>query len=428
MATKTPKVAVSHHSKKYIVNGESMTALQMKEKYEKLIRSHEMVRSMPTCSICGQKLPKSKFYKDTSGVYGTDCLPVCADCLKKMVNPVDDEGVVQPANKDLVIKALSYVNKPFITEAYKRTVRAAEEDPSVKDNFMEKYIKVLNTLKQYKDATFPDSDIFSNKVIYTSDNIDLSNNLSPTDKHTLLKDREEVVRIVGNDPFLNEDVEDQAYLYSKLLSLIDGVEADDPENTLKIEASCTISKTLLQIQKIDDMMTSLTRRQIGGDFNSSEYSDLVNLRGKLVSQLQSLAAENCMTVKSSKTKSKGDESWTGKIKKLKDMNLRAAETNGFDLNTSRGMMQILDMSNQSIIKALKLEDSDYANMVAEQRDEINRLRNESDRNAELFRIILRENLDLKDLLVEKGIDIAENSVDLEELIESYDKPKDERDS
>ena len=46
-------------------------------------------------------------------------------------------------------------------------------------------------------------------------------------------------------------------------------------------------------------------------------------------------------------------------KKLKDLNLREAENNGFDVGTCRGMQQVMDLSNASILKQLSLDESEY---------------------------------------------------------------------
>ena len=58
-------------------------------------------------------------------------------------------------------------------------------------------------------------------------------------------------------------------------------------------------------------------------------------------------------------------------------------------------------------------------MIAEQRDMIVKLQNEKDTYKEITRILLRENLDLKDTLDENEIIITENLVDLKKLFSSF---------
>ena len=129
--------------------------------------------------------------------------------------------------------------------------------------------------------------------------------------------------------------------------------------------------------------------------------------------ITSLAAESCLSLKNSKTATKGDNTWTGRIKKIKDLNL--FETNGFDLGTCKGMQQVREISDASIMKQLALDDSDWSDMVAEMRTTITELRNERDQYKEINRILLKENLGLKDTLEENGYDVKGNTQNLKEI-------------
>ncbi len=47
--------------------------------------------------------------------------------------------------------------------------------------------------------------------------------------------------------------------------------------------------------------------------------------------------------------------------------------NLFDIETSHGMSQVADISNQSIMKQLQFDENDYTNMILEQREMIQEL-------------------------------------------------------
>ena len=126
-----------------------------------------------------------------------------------------------------------------------------------------------------------------------------------------------------------------------------------------------------------------------------------------------------MSLKHNKNASKGENTWTGKIKKIKELNLREGEVNGFDLMTCKGMQQVMDLSNASILKQLALDESEYSDIVAEQRKMVTQLTMERDNYKEITRILLRENLDLKDLLEENDLLNEDNLVDLENLFSSF---------
>ena len=79
----------------------------------------------------------------------------------------------------------------------------------------------------------------------------------------------------------------------------------------------------------------------------------------------------------------------------------------------------MDLSNASILKQLALDESEYSDIVAEQRKLVTKLTTERDSYKEVVRILLRENLDLKDLLSENNLLDESNLVDLENLFSSF---------
>ena len=58
------------------------------------------------------------------------------------------------------------------------------------------------------------------------------------------------------------------------------------------------------------------------------------------------------------------------------------------------MKQVMDLSNASIMKTLALDESEWSDMVAEQRQKIVDLQRDLDKYIEISRILLRENLDM----------------------------------
>ena len=70
------------------------------------------------------------------------------------------------------------------------------------------------------------------------------------------------------------------------------------------------------------------------------------------------------------------------------------------------MRQVADISNASIMKQIALDENDYTEMLAKQREMIVKLQEKADINEEKARILLRENLDLKKYIESQGIDIS----------------------
>ena len=79
----------------------------------------------------------------------------------------------------------------------------------------------------------------------------------------------------------------------------------------------------------------------------------------------------------------------------------------------------MDLSNQSIMKTLNLDESEWSDMVAEQREKIVQLQKDLDKYIEISRILLRENLDIKDYLKDNEIELNMNLINLNELFSCF---------
>jgi hypothetical protein len=65
--------------------------------------------------------------------------------------------------------------------------------------------------------------------------------------------------------------------------------------------------------------------------NSATIKSLQDSKQKLTSQITSLAAESCISLKNNKNAKKGENTWVGKLKKISSLRLRDGEINGFDI-------------------------------------------------------------------------------------------------
>jgi len=91
-----------------------------------------------------------------------------------------------------------------------------------------------------------------------------------------------------------------------------------------------------------------------------------------------LAEQSCISLKNSKHSVRGENTWSGKVAKIKDLNLREGQVNGFDIATCKSMQQIEEISDAAIMKQLQLDESEWSDMVATMREEIKKLRSERD--------------------------------------------------
>lgn len=187
------------------------------------------------------------------------------------------------------------------------------------------------------------------------------------------------------------------------------------DDMMRTSSIISIVRCFLQESRINDLIAGISKTPQSFKKDIGTIKALHDTQQKISSHITKLAQESCISLKHSKNAKKGENTWTGKIKKVKDVNLREGEINGFDLNTCKGMQQVMELSDASIMKQLHLDESEWADMVSEQREMLRKAQNELDFYNEISRIILRENLDLRDSLKEHNLLPSKDLVDLDEL-------------
>lgn len=405
-------------SKKVVPEPKKMTLTEIRAENEKLKDELKKLKEGAYCRMCDKFKPRNQFYMSMDPRIKGDTTSICKRCALLIAERVDANGDLHEPTKESVIEALRYLDRPFLEDVWVSSMAEAADKTSgqTKTNAYRAYVKNIQ-MSQYMDLTFKDSDMFKERILYDDERTeeDIINEHSGQDTYdSFLKNRQDVIRLLDYDPFEKEPLRDQPFLYSQLLGMLDASE-DANEDMMRVSAAIQIVRAFLQMSKIDDAIAKLM-----GDFtqvqeNSATIKSLQDSKQKLTSQITSLAAENCLSLKNSKKQTRGSDTWTGKIKTIKDMTLREGTMNGFDVMTCRGMAQVQEISDASIMKQLALDESEWSDMVAEMRVMSQRLRKERDSYKELNRILLTENIDLKDYMSEKGIDIPNNTKDLKDL-------------
>ena len=283
-------------------------------------------------------------------------------------------------------------------------------NPKKRTNIWASYIKNIG-LPQYKTLRWRDGDLFTNykemalkqaqQEVGTASSDEIEKSQEINEEYE--KNRSDVIRLLGYDPFEKEQEEDKPLLYSQLIGYLDL--GGDNEDMMRTSSAITIVRGFLQQAKLDDMIAkAMSSPNVSN--KSGEIKSYLDSKQKVSSTISQLAEQSCLSLKHNKNASKGENTFTGKIKKLKEINLRDAEVNAFDIGTAEGMRQVADISNASIMKQIALDENDYTEMLAKQREMIVKLQEKADINEEKARILLRENLDLKKYIESQGIDIS----------------------
>ena len=407
-----------------------LTAAQLRKKVELQEEKIQTLKDGAWCYLCDTHKAKDKFYVSTDPMNKSGLTPICKDCAKKIA--LQTKSGKEEPTKESVQLALRYLNKPFLEKVWDSSIQEVENLASgrVKSNVWMAYARQI-AMPNYVGMTYFDSDHFvkykqetkNTKEPITEEEL-IENHMGQDTYDSYIKNKEDVVRLLSYDPFEKEDIADQPFLYSQLLGLLDSSE-DANEDMMRTSSAISIVRGFLQQAKIDDTVSKLMCDISKIESNSATIKSLQESKAKITSVITSLAQDSCISLKHNKNAKKGENTWTGKIKKIKELNLREGEVNGFDMETCKAMRQVMDLSNASIMKTLNLDESEWSDMVAEQRKMIGDLQYQLDKYIEISRILLRENLDIKDYLKDKNVTLDMNLVNLNDLYSCFSEPDDE---
>ena len=364
------------------------------------------------CPYCMKEKKKSEFYVSTDPRVLTGITSMCKACVKKIALSWDDNRQEYGlCTKQSVMAALEYIDRPFLNNLWDSSYSEWADMTALqkRGTIWDCYIKNV-AMRQYNGLRWRDGDIFNTYVEDAKQvaALEMGNTEaartwldSQEVNNEFEKNRKDVIRLLGYDPFEGEKLEDQPLLYSQLIGYLDL--GGDNEDMMRTSSAITIVRGFLQQAKLDD---KLAKAMANTGVNPAELKTLLDAKQKISSTISQLAEQSCLSLKHSKNASKGENTFTGIVKKLKEMNLRDAEVNAFDIGTCEGMRQVADISNASIIKQIRLDENDYTEMLVQQREMITKLQDKADENEEIARILLRENIDLKRYIEDQGLDIS----------------------
>lgn len=363
---------------------------------------YEVGRTKFTCNMCGKLKDASDFYKSTDPLCTTGVTRICKMCAAKLAYSEDLKGNKKAPDEQSVQLALRYLDKPFFQKLYDESILEAANTMSgrPKNNTWTSYIKNIS-MPQYNTLTWKDGDCGNSSTLLPSigsvDNSDEVKKMYKTNKRT-------VISALDYDPFESAADADKPLMYGKLVGFLDESTQDDE---LKLGACVEIVHSLNQSEKINTVINALQKTPESIIKNSATIKALEATKKDIMKTTLDLARDNGISIKHSNHNTKGANTWTGKVKELKEMKLREQEVNAFDIGTSQGMLQVAEASTAAIMKQLALDENDYAEMISTQRQKVLELENKCDAAVEEARILRRENDDLKNFLRDKKL-IDEN--------------------
>lgn len=356
------------------------------------------------CYGCGKTQKKSEFYTSTDPFNTVGVIPYCKDCLEKIArnynNNYKEFGDVTKAS---LMEACERADVPYLETLWESSCNEVN-DPSLKrpkTNVWAAYIKNVK-LRNYNGMRWRDGDLFKQDSNIKSDTEDkIASTMTPEVLDECNTNKRDLIRLIGYDPFANYPVEqDLPVLYAQIISFIDEETKNDG---MKMNAVIQIVQAFNQIQKLNDAINELladTKKLNNNNGTIKQHSDTI---AKLLSGANALAKDNGISVNFNNSKSKGQNTLTGKMKELDLIGFRDAKINMYDIDYCAGMQQVANISAKSQIDQIGFDENTMNEINNIRRELVDTLQRERDKANERARLLLVENKDLKDFLKEKGL-------------------------
>lgn len=245
------------------------------------------------------------------------------------------------------------------------------------------------------------------------ENLDL---LSLTEED--LKNRQQVISILGYDPFKEESIGNKSVLYHDLSGLLD---ESCRKDISRQKAAIIIAKNYLRINQYLKKENEYSDEDVSEE-NVKKIAFYQEQRVKLQDSTNKLAKENGFSgVKALGQNGRGTLSDV--MSQVENKNFDAGITNFYDQATSKSIAEIARISFKAEMNQLKFSDVDYADILAQQADIVHKSQAKAREALEALRIA-KEKIKKQELLEEyrktlkrKGID----EKDIEDFVlQEYD--------
>ena len=356
------------------------------------------------CYCCGEKKKKTSFYTTTDPFNSVGVNPYCKNCIERIARNYNPKtGVYGEVTKTSLCDALERMDLPYYERLWEASYKEVH-DPSLKQpktNIWSAYITNVK-LHQYNGDRWRDGDLFKKDANVQKDTEDkIASTMTPEVLDECNTNKKDLIRLIGYDPFANYPVQqDLPVLYAQIISFIDEETKNDG---MKMNAVIQIVQAFNQIQKLNDAINELladTKKLNNNNGTIKQHSDTI---AKLLSGANALAKDNGISVNFNNSKSKGQNTLTGKMKDLDLIGFRSAKINTYDIDYCAGMQQVANISAKAQVDQIGFDENTMNTINNIRRELVDDLQKQRDKAVERARLLLVENRDLKAFLKEKGL-------------------------
>lgn len=365
------------------------------------------------CSCCHEEKKLTDFYISKSPLFSLDeRVPVCKKCiLDTIVNC--ETGVLDEIELN---KMCRKIDKPFFKDSLMSAYEQfANEHSYVVTEDIKKYGKEILQLyfkniamRQDRDRSYEDSE--RDGFMHQNNNRSISEKskikesvamivpIEETDKKDVVwtkKDKQNmkyVLSTIGYDPFENTGLDDmdRKYCFNILAGYCDtdGISEDGH----KMQGVIEMTMLYCQCKKITEAMNI---ELSGKSIDDVKIQKLTSSKSSLLSSIATIAKDNNISSNYNKNSKQGQNSLSSKMKEMSENGFAEIEVNLFDIKTSESFKQIDEISNNNIANQLTLDNNEYAEIVKEQRELVQKYSDEIEELKEENRVLKNKIIDLE---------------------------------
>lgn len=326
---------------------------------------------MYVCSCCGREWQTGEkhFYKNThsrnyesNDGYTTICIKCAGELFEEYKSQFGDQKLA------CMILCAKF-DFPFYHSLY--------ESVSIRnDRFaFGQYVRQVNCT-QYAGKTFATT-LASGEIGKTVEESidDYEEDWSVEDRRT----KNEVINLLGKDPFVGYVPKDRKYLFNEFLQYLD--DEDLLADQYKVSQLIQLLNNNNQINQYDAALSKLDPIRSVEDIKS-----LSSLKKDLVASNEKIAKENGFSVKSRGGDTAGKGTLTKLMREMRDKNIKGCEVNFYNQLQSENTRWASNISVQSMMENCHFDDTDVGDIIDEQRKLLMETQTELDHLKEEARV------------------------------------------
>jgi len=273
-------------------------------------------------------------------------------------------------------------------------------------NMPELYIDMINNDFRCNGLNFFDQLKIENFEKIYSEDLNLLM-LSEDDK----KNRQACLDIIGYDPFKDEAIEDRPQLYRDLTGMLTDAMRKD---IAKSKAALSIVRSYQNIEKYQRKVTELTSSGKVDEDTQKTLDQYLKVIATIQTTINQTAEKNNFTVRGIGSNGKGMLSDV--MNQIEDMGIDEGITNFYDIETSKSIEEVANISFKAQLNQLNLSKTDYVEILSAQAQAVKEAQKTAAKANEALRLA-KEKITKQELLIELEKDYRKKGISEEEITE-----------